>query len=408
MPEIYQHQLSNGLKLLAEPVGGSRSLAMTLLMPGGVAHEPAGRQGVATMLAELLIRGAGDLDARRHTEALDQLGIRRSTSADGVHLRISATMIGEKFSQALPLIADMAMRPQLPESGLEPTRALCLQTLDSIEDEPQQKVMQRLRMRHLPQPFGRPMDGEREAIEKMTRDEIRSHWQSTCVPGGAVLGIAGCFNWDELKATIEKTFGDWQGQRDDVQDQDPSPRGYEHVTQDTAQVHIGIAYDAVPQTDDAAMLQKAAIAVLSGGMSGRLFTEVREKRGLCYSVGARYSADHRRGAVYCYTGTGHERAQESLDVVRQELKRIGEGVDQSEFERAIVGMKSRLVMQGESTGSRAGAIAIDQYIHGRPRTLDELAEKVDAVTLDALNAFVAEHVPQQFTVVTVGPEELKI
>ena len=142
-------------------------------------------------------------------------------------------------------------------------------------------------------------------------------------------------------------------------------------------------------------------------MAGRLFAEVREKRGLCYSVYATYAAGRERGAVFGYAGTTPPRAQQTLDVMVGELRRLSDGVDESEFQRAIVGMKSRLVMQGESTGARAGSLATDQYVLGRPRGLDELATRVDGVTHEALNAFLREHPPGEMTVTTIGPDPLK-
>ena len=155
------------------------------------------------------------------------------------------------------------------------------------------------------------------------------------------------------------------------------------------------------------MLQHTATAVLSGGMSGRLFTEVREKRGLCYAVAARYTGQRDWGTVGGYAGTTPERAQETLDVFIAELRRLSEGIDASEFQRAIIGMKSRLVMQGESSAARANTIAADVHIFGRPRSLDELTQCVDAVTLEKLNDYIKTNPPGEITVVTLGPDALK-
>ena len=141
-------------------------------------------------------------------------------------------------------------------------------------------------------------------------------------------------------------------------------------------------------------------------MSGRLFTEVREKRGLCYAVYAAYASHKRIGAMLAYAGTTAARAQETLDVLEGELRKLSLGVDESEFRRAIVGMKSRLVMQGESTGARAGAIAGDQVVLGRPRTLEELTERVDHVTFERLNEYLKNHPPGAMTTVTIGPSPL--
>lgn len=407
MSEIQQHQLENGLWLVAEPIEGMRSASVSLLLPAGAAHEPSGQQGAATLLAEIIRRGAGELDARAHSDALDDLGVQRDANAGGVHIRLAGTMIGAHLHEALPLLLDMARRPLLPAEALEPSRALALQSLDALEDEPQQKAMLELRSRHLPQPFGRPLYGRREDVDKMTLDQLRQHQQSAFVANGAVLGAAGNVDWDELRQLAQQLLGDWNGQREEPNETEPAPGGYLHLPAETAQVHIGVAYEAAAETDPNAMLQRTATAVLSGGMSGRLFTEVREKRGLCYSVGARYSADKARGAVFCYAGSTTGRAQETLDVLIAELRRLGQGVKPDEFDRAVVGMKSRLVMQGESTAARCGAIAMDQYLFGKPRRLEEIEAQIDAIEINELNAFLADQTPDRFTIVTVGPNELR-
>ena len=408
MSEIFQHQLDNGLRLVAEPIPGAQSLAMSFLTPAGVAYEPDDQQGIAEILAEMVCRGAGDLDAKAHSDALDQLGVQRGTSVETVHHSLSATMIGSKLAQALPLLVDMIRRPRLEETALEPTRDLALQALDSLEDEPQQKVFYELRKLHFPQPFGRSSLGVREHIEALDIDQVRAYWQRSFVPGGAVLGFAGRFDWPALKAQVEDLLGDWQGQLPQPVSQEPAPGGYKHEVAQSSQVHIGLAYDSIAETHEDSILQRAATAVLSGGMSGRLFTEVREKRGLCYSVFASYAGHKTYGAVLGYAGTTVPRAQETLDVLVAELKRLSLGVESDEYERAVVGMKSRLVMQGESTNARARAIVGDQYIYGQPRTLEQWAALVDAITLDRLNNFVKANAPGAMTVVTVGPEKLNV
>jgi len=408
MGTIHQHRFDNGLQLVAEPISGARSLSMTVLLPAGAAAEPADRQGVSTVLSEMICRGAGTLDARAHSDALDQLGVQRDTSTGTVHLRLSATMIGTKLLEALPLLMDMVRRPMLAESALPPSRDLALQALDSLEDEPQSKVMMQLRERHFPMPLGRSTMGVREHIEALTVQDVRAFWQSRFVPEGTIIGVAGFFDWDQLIRELESIVADWTGRADEPVPTDPAPRGYAHTHAETTQVHIGVAHDAIPETHSDAMVQRAAVAVLSGGMSGRLFTEVREKRGLCYSVGARYASHRQMGAVLSYAGTTAPRAQETLDVLVGELRRVSEGATESEFQRAIVGMKSRLVMQGESTGARAAAIASDQFLFGRPRTLDELAAEVDKVTLDRLNRFLREHAPGDMTITTIGPNALEV
>jgi len=408
MSRIHQEQLPNGLWLVAEPNDSAQSLSMSFITPAGVAAEPQGMQGASALLEEMMARGAGGLDARAHCDALDQLGVQRGTSIQTQHVRLSATMIADKIDRALPLLLNMVTAPSLEDAALEPSRDLALQAIKSLDDEPQQKVMLDLRSRFYPPPLGRSPYGNEQDISAMTGDDLRRFWRTACVPGGSVLGFAGKLDWPRLRDLVGEMLCDWSGHHEEVGPSGQAPLGYQHTQADTSQVHIALAYNAVPEPDDHSILQRAAIAALSGGMSGRLFTEVREKRGLCYSVYASYAADRHRGSVFSYAGTTTPRAQETLDVLTSELRRLAQGIDESEFQRAVVGMKSRLVMQGESTGARAGAIVSDQFILGRPRGLEELADRVDAITFLRLNLFLQEHPPGQMTLTTLGSGPLKI
>lgn len=400
--------MQNGLWVVAEQIPTAQSLAMSLLVPAGYAVESPGQQGVATMLGELLWRGAGKRNAKAHCDALDNLGVDRGAGVEMYHISLYAMMIGSKISDALPLLVDAVRRPTLPSAAIEPCRDLAIQDLQSLEDEPQRKVFYVLHQRHFPEPFGRTELGVRRDIEALSRQQVEDYWQTACVPGNAVIGFAGKFDWDELLALVEQQFGDWRGSVAEPAECGVAPRGYLHQTVDSAQVHIGVAYDAVSATDPHCEVQQVATAVLSGGMSGRLFTQVREKRGLCYAVHAAYTADKNHGVVRGYAGTTTARAQETLDVFTAELRRLSEGVQQDEYDRAMVGLKSSLVMQGESTAARARAIASDQFNLGRPRSLGELAARVESVTLDRLNTFIADQSLEQMTIVTVGPEQLTV
>lgn len=407
MGMIESRQLDNGLTLLVEPIEGVASVGLTMLTAAGAANEPADRLGVGAVLSEALFRGAGGLDARGHSEALDQLGIKRGCEVQTYHARLSATFIGDRIDGALPLLTDMVRRPRLADASFGPSRDLAVQAIESLEDEPQDKLMIALKHAHLPAPLNRSPMGRIDCLRGMTNEDVRAYFDGAFVAGGSIVAVAGAVDVDDVTRRIEALLGDWAGTGAAPGATDEAERGYQHVHADSTQQHIGIAFDAVPETDARSMTQRVAVAVLSGGMSGRLFTEVREKRGLCYAVHAGYSSLIDRGAVLAYAGTTHERAAETLDVLTGELIRLHDGVERDEFDRAIVGLKSRLVMQGESTSARARAIAHDQFLLGRPRTLDDFAAAIDAVTLDGLNDFLAAHRPGEMTTVTIGPAPLE-
>jgi predicted Zn-dependent peptidase len=185
-----------------------------------------------------------------------------------------------------------------------------------------------------------------------------------------------------------------------------APR-HEHLSKETTQTQIGIAYPSVPIGHPDYYAAHAAVSVLSGGMSARLFTEVREKRGLCYAVWASYQTFKDRASVVCYAGTTNDRAQETLDVTLGELVRLQEGIEPEEVERVQAGLKSSLIMQEESTSARAGWLASDWYYLGRVRSFDEIQAAINDLTPEGITEHLRRHPPRDFTIVTLGPKPLR-
>lgn len=400
--------LSNGLTLLVESMPGVRSAAMTLLTPMGAASDPAGALGSANVLADWITRGAGDRDNRAITDYLDSLGVQRSTSAETVFMRFSASMLAEKLPQVLPVYGDILLRPMLPDSGFGPSRDLAMQQLDAIEDEPAQKLNLLIKARHFAEPYGRPVVGTKEHLTALTPAALRQDFARRCTANGSILAVAGAVEFAAVRDMVERHFGSWQSRQPAPQPQQAAAGGVWHEQQASNQVQIGLAFDAVAESDPDSIVLQLAMNILSGGMGARLFSEIREKQGLCYAVSAGYMSLKHLGAVLGYAGTVPERAQKTLDSFLHELQRFSAGAQQDELDRAQVGMKARVIMNGESSAARAGAIAHDFYHYGRPRTLDELRARIESVDLKRLNAFLDSHRPGKLTVVTIGPAPLAV
>ncbi len=407
MNPINQYRLNNGLILLVESMPGVQSVAMSFRVPAGAACQPDDQRGVNAVLSEMLFRGAGDRDARAHSDALDQLGVKRGCDVQTHHMLLTAAMLGDRIEQALPLLTEMVTAPQLTDAAFGPSRDLALQSIAALDDEPDQKAMVELKRRHFGNPLGWSTLGKAEHLHQLTVEQVRRFHSERFVPDGAILALAGNVQPEAARDMAEQLLGDWQGAVDLPMATEPPSHAYHHVNAQSAQQHIGMACDAVSEDQDDSAAQRIAVAVLSGGMSGRLFTEVREKRGLCYAVYASYVALRKRGGVFAYAGTTVERAAETLQVLEQELRRISQGAESDEFERARVGLKSRLVMQGESTQARAAALTSDQYLLDEPRTLEQRTAEIDAVTLNDLNAFLEKTGSMQFTTLSIGPSPLR-
>lgn len=401
------HTCANGLVVVTEPMSGVESAALRWLVPAGAVFEDIHNLGCSSVCAEMLMRGAGKLDSKSQANAFDRVGALRDLSNSIRYINLSTSLIGNRLTDALPLIADIIRCPLLSEDSFTPARELALQAVASLADDPHQRTALAARKRHLPAPYNRDTMGTQEGIESLTHDGLVSWWNTHAKPTGSVISIAGNFDHQRAIEDIESLTSEWTGRVDQPISTVVPTRGYAHIIDESNQVQIMIVHDGPDITHADNMLEKLTIAVLSGGMSGRLFTEVREKRGLCYSVSAAYRADKDRGVVTNYVGTTPERAQESLDVLMSEINRIGEGnVTQEELDRAKTGFKSKLIFSGESTGARASAIAADMLNLGRARTLDEILNKVHSVSLEELNAYLKRRDIGKVTIQTLGPSAL--
>ena len=404
---IHEHTFSNGLVLLAEPMPSVQSASFTLLLPAGAAYEPSDRGGAASMLSEWITRGAGDRDSFALLSALDNLGINHGESAQTLHTSVAAATLGRNLIPALEIFADVVLRPRLEDDEVEPIRALALQNLRSLEDDPGTKVIYELRKRHFPDPWGRAAPGSTGGVTAATPDDLRNFFARAYRPNGAILGVAGAIDWPVLRDAVGRLFGDWKARPEiAVNPHDVGPsRG--HLARETQQIQIALAYPSATVDSPDYYLARAATGVLGGYSSARLFTEVREKRGLCYSVYASYESQRDRAAVLCYAGTSVERAQETLDVTIAEIERLTrDGVEPEELETMKAGLKSSLIMQQESSMSRSGSLASDWFYLGRVRSLDEISGALDALTPEGVSEYASGQNLDEMTILTLGPNAL--
>ena len=397
----------NGLTLLSERMTHVRSAAMNFLIPAGCIYDPEEHLGVATVMTDLIVRGAGRRDSRELSLALDNLGVDRDESVGTINCQFWGSTVARNLPAALEIYADILQRPHLPASEIDAVKSLALQDIAGLEDEPKQKVMIELRRHLYPTPLSRDRRGTEEGINSLNAEVIRSQYQRIIRPRGTILSVAGNVEWEPLKDQVGRLFGDWKAGDEPPLSFGKIPLQIGYIEKDTSQTQIAVAYPSVTITDPDYYAAMGAVNVLSGGMSSRLFTEVREKRGLCYAVWATHTMFKDRAHILCYAGTTNERAQKTLDVLLFELERLQEGILTDEVECIQAGLKSSLIMQEESTSARARSLASDWYYLGRIRSLDEVKKAIDNLTPDIIVDHVRRHPPGEYAIVTLGPNPLR-
>ncbi|MBA7604923.1 putative zinc protease [subsurface metagenome] len=401
--------LNNGMVLLGEPMEAVESVAFGFMLPAGAALLPEGCCGAGSIIADWIFRGAGDKSSRQLGDALDGLGLVRGCSVGSSHIGIGVALEAGNLAEALELYADIILRPSLQEDQFELARQLAIDGVRSLDDDPRQKVMLKLREQFYPSPLGRSTVGQIAELEALTVETTRRIIKDNFNLSQTIFTVAGKYDFDAICRQMENLFSRTKpvpgGAAVSVRDKAGK---YTHIDDDSAQVHIALMTETVKPTDEDYYNARVAVSVLSGGMSARLFTEVREKRGLCYAIGARYHGLKEAAGIMCYAGTMPQKGQETLDVIIGEFNRLAEGISEEEIARAEVRLKSALILQSESSSSRAGAIGADYYMLGRVRGLDEIKNKIEQTTVDSVLGFLRNNKFKDFTVVTIGPKKVTV
>jgi predicted Zn-dependent peptidase len=405
---IQIHEYENGLALVTQRMDWVESAAFSLLVPAGCARDPRELLGLANITCEMVERGCGTRDSRQFVNDLENLGVDHSSSVSIAHTSFGGAMPAEKIEAALAIHADLVQRPHLPADQLEDARLACIQEIRALEDDLAQRAMQELRRRRYGDPFGRNNQGTLDSMQRITLGDLRQFFAAHYRPNGAILSVAGNIDFPRLRDCVGQLFAPWPAVPATTPDEIAGDQASAHVTHDSNQTHITIGYPSVPYAHPDYYQARAAVGVLSDGMSSRLFTEVREKRGLCYAVYAVCHTLRDRGSVLCYAGTTTERAQETLDVMLRELTLLGQGVRPDELQRLKARLKSSLIMQQESSSGRSGSIAADWYYLHRVQTLEQVGKIVDELTCESINEYLAANRPAAFTVVTLGQQPLEL
>jgi len=399
--------LDNGMVILGEPIENISSAAFTFLVPGGASTLPDGCCGAGAVITDWLLRGAGDRNSRELIDALDGLGLHRNSSVTSSHISLGAALEASNLADALELYADIILRPMLEGEQFELSRQLAIQGLMGMDDDPRQKVMLNLREKFYPDPLGRSPMGRLDELENLGVAETTAIVKENFYLPETIFAVAGKYDFDVVCRQLEELFDIRQSEVHRQITLGKRGGKYTHEQHDGAQVHIGLMTPTVTIASADYYDAMTAVSVLSGGMSGRLFTEVREKRGLCYAIGAQYHTIKEFAGVSCYAGTTPDKAQETLDVIIAEFNRLCTGISEDEMQRAKVGLKSSLIMQSESSSARAGGIAGDYYLLGRVRALEEIKSKLDAISVDSALSFLESNKFEDYTVVTIGPKQVE-
>ncbi len=374
--------LPNGFRVVSEYMPGLQSAAIGTWVLAGARHETRTQNGLAHFLEHMAFKGTKRRSALQIAEAIEDVGgyINAYTSREVT--AFYARVLQEDVPLALDVVADILREPVFDSREIEVERGVILQEIGQALDTPDDIIFDWLQEQAYPDhPLGRTILGEEERIRAYTRDDLTDFVAQRYRPGQMILAAAGAVDHDVLVRDAERFFGDMEGD-------DPAPApgarfegGESRRVKPLEQAHFALAFESPDYTDAQIHAAQIYASALGGSMSSRLFQEIRERRGLCYTIYAQAGAYSDTGMMTIYAGTAGAQMQDLAQITIDEMKRAAEDLSAAELDRARAQMKAGLLMGLESPSNRAERLARMVQIWGRVPPIEEVVERIDAVTL---------------------------
>jgi len=400
--------LENGFRVISERLPGVRTAAVGVWVDAGTRHEPAELNGVAHLLEHMAFKGTRTRTARQIAEAIEAVGGSLNAWTSREQTAFHARVLAEDVPLAVELVADILTEPLFDEEELAKEREVVLQEIGQVEDTPDDLVFDLLQEEAFPdQPLGRSILGTEETIRAMSRPALATFMAEHYVPEAMILAAAGAVDHDRLVELARRWFGDRPARAAPP----PPPARYRgglaRDGRELEQVHLCLGVEGVPYRDPDYWPAQVLATALGGGMSSRLFQEVRENRGLCYAIEVFSSSFLDTGLFGIYTGTGPEQVDELLEVTERETRALVREPGPAEIERAKAQLRAGLLMSLESCAGVADAIARQLAIYGRRIPVEEMLASIEAVDLAAVRRVGARLFGSggATTLVALGPVE---
>ncbi len=413
-PEHRISTLSSGVRVVTERVPRVRSVALGFWVATGSVVERDSEAGISHLLEHMLFRGTERYGSEEIDQIFDAMGAEVNAGTDKEMTSLYTRVLDRHLERAFAVMSDMIWHPRFGE--LEAEREVVLEEIAMYEDDPQDRVFDILgRAVFGSHPLGRPVIGTREVVGAATREQLAGFHASRYLPQEIVIAAAGSVDHDALVALAEAVQSGHEdtggGERVPLApaaraQPDFSPR-VRFLAKDTEQYHVCVGGPGIARDDERRFALRVLEGVLGGTSSSRLFQEIRERRGLAYSVFSFSNLYAHTGEVGLYLGTRPENIGEALAVVAAELERcVEDPASEEELVRSRENLKGRVVLALESTGARMSRLGSSVLGELPILSVDDVIERIDAVDAATLGALAREMFdPARLSVVGVGPDE---
>jgi predicted Zn-dependent peptidase len=399
--------LPNRLRVITETMPSVRSVAIGCWVDTGTRDEDLTHEhGASHFLEHLLFKGSEKLSAREVSETFDAIGAESNAFTSKEATCYWTRLLDQDVSTGFDVLSEIIQRPAFRANEIDSERQVVIEEINMNDDDPGDVAFENFSTAAFSDhPLEAPVLGTRDSIRGMTRDDIMGYWERRYGAESLVIAAVGNLEHNHIVAMVEERFGEWDGGAIDhtFQETEPSAR-VELTRRDTEQAHILIGGKGLKRDDERRFSYQVLNHIMGSGMSSRLFREVREERGLAYSIYAFRLAYADAGAWGVYVGTTPSQTDTALKVIRDELDKVmEEGVTEDELERAKGSMRGGLALSLEDSNSRMIRLGRDE-LAGMPHlSTDERLEKLDAVTREDVQQVAREMYSAERLIGAVGP-----
>ena len=398
--------LDNGLRVVTDTMTTVETATVGVWVASGTRNEREEINGVAHLLEHMAFKGTKRRTALGIAEEIESVGGFLNAYTSREHTAYYAKVLKEDVELAVDVLADILQHSIFDPEELARERAVVLQEIGQSQDTPDDLVFDFFQATAFPdQPLGWSVLGKSEVVSAMPREAIMGYMDSTYSSDSMVLCGAGRIEHEQLVEMANRLFPSLSPRENGAAEPAIYRGGDHRVQRELEQVHLVLGFPGIDYHDEDYFAASVLSTLFGGGMSSRLFQEIRERRGLAYSIFS-YNACYRDcGVMGIYAGTGEGDVEELLPVLCAEIRRLPETLVEQEVARARNQIKASLLMSLESTGARAEQLAQQMLIFGRPLTIDELVARVEAVDVPTVSALAARIFSGRPTLATIGPIE---
>ncbi|AKG35169.1 M16 family metallopeptidase [Paenibacillus durus] len=402
--------LSNGLRVVMEKIPTGRSVSFGIWVKTGSRNETPENNGISHFIEHMLFKGTDRFDAKAIAERFDSIGGNVNAFTSKEYTCYYAKVLDEHLPVAVDVLADMFFRSQMDAEELAKEKNVILEEISMYEDTPDDLVHDLMSMAaYGSHPLAYSILGLKERLEAMTPDDLRAYMQKQYTIENTVISIAGNFD-DSVGELLERYFGTFNNHG--IQERLTPPDFHGDLLfrrKKTEQNHICLSLPGCANDDP---LQYAMVLInnaVGGGMSSRLFQEIREKRGLAYSVYSYHSSQADSGLFTVYAGTAPKQTKDVMELTKEMLYELAvKGMDEEEIRKGKEQLKGSLILSLESTSSRMNRLGKNELMLGRHITLDEMIAKIQKVTMDDVNKVLDRMFAEPLAAAMVGSSDKAI